>query len=113
MKMMKKARKLSIFVTLCGIYLASAIQASAQTRGLSGVVELDAGVAFIDYRVEITVNNHAFIVVPPFSILRPVTSSESVEVVLAAGTSSIEYSLTNIVPNPAPLLLIPVICLTR
>jgi len=77
------------------------VNAVSQTRGLSGVVELDSGIAFGDFRLEITVNNHSFVVIPPsFTIIRPITSSESVEVTMFEGDRLVEYSVNDILLDP-------------
>ena len=97
---MRKANALLLFL---GLVLCSAVaspSAIGQTRSLGGSLQLDTGVAAEDLRLEITVNNHIIIVQPPFSITRPITSSESTEVVMLAGQDSIDYLVTDILPDP-------------
>lgn len=96
-------RKVNTLLLFLGLVLSSAVattSATGQTRTLSGSLKLDTGMAAEDLRLEVTVNNHIIVVLPPFSITRPITSSESTEVTMLAGRDSIDYLVTNILPDP-------------
>lgn len=75
--------------------------ATAQTRDLSGLITLDTDVALKDYRLRITVNNHIIVVSPPsFTITRPITSKEFVDVTLPEGENTVSYLVNNIRLDP-------------
>lgn len=74
----------------------------SQTRSLSGSIILDAGPSEVDRAIVVIVRNHSFTVLPPsFSILRPVTSTESTLVFLPQGSSSVDYSIDGIISDPS------------
>ncbi len=72
-----------------------------QVRTLAGEIRLDVGVAVADLAVDVTVNNHSFVVVPPsFTIIRPITSRQTRRVTLRQGEDSALYFVDNILTNP-------------
>lgn len=89
-------------LSFCIILMSLLVQiSSAQTRSLSGVISLDVGTSDIERTIIVSVRNHSITVVPPFfSIIRPVTSVETTTVVLPQGSSSVAYSVQNIISNP-------------
>lgn len=88
-------------ITLLFTLSVSSIASAQSTRSLSGTLTLDVGPSEIARDIEITVNNHSFVVIPPaFTILRPITSRESTIVRMQSGTSQVNYSIENIVTDP-------------
>jgi len=76
-------------------------EVSAQsTRSLSGTLSIDIGTNEIDRNIEITVNNHSFVVLPSLAFIRPITSSETAIVALPAGSSQLSYTINNIISDP-------------
>ena len=88
---------------LLSVLLIANIQASfaqEQFRSLNGELNLDAGVAQQDLNLRVTVRNHSFVVIPGFTIIRPITSQVSDTVVIAEGASSTSYSISQIIEDP-------------
>jgi len=98
---MRKTNATLLFLVLVLCSAVASTSAMGQTRTLSGSLKLDTGVAAENLRLEVTVNNHIIIVQPPFSITRPITSSESTEVTMLEGQDTVDYLVTNILPDPA------------
>lgn len=73
---------------------------SQTTRGVSGAITLDVTPSDKNRVIEVTVNNHSFVVIPPFTIIRPITSSQSTRVTLTAGESTINYFIDGIIDDP-------------
>lgn len=93
-------KSLRIYIFLCTLFVSGVAEAQS-TRTLSGTLTLDVTPSQIDREIEITIRNHAFVVIPPnFAILRPITSSESTIITMPAGSSRVNYSLSNIITAP-------------
>lgn len=89
-----------LLVTSLIIAIVLGSTAWAQTRSLSGRLSLDIGPSDIDRTVMISVRNHSFLVLPTFTILRPITSIESTTVTLATGSASVDYVINDIIADP-------------
>lgn len=81
--------------------LCSTLALAQTTRSLSGTIELDVAPNQKNRVIEITVNNHSFVVLPSLAILRPITSSQARRVTLPAGQSSVDYFVDGIIDDPS------------
>lgn len=70
------------------------------TRSLSGNVVIDVGTIDRDLNIELTVSNHSFVVLPTFTIIRPITSQRSTTVQLPAGQTSAAFIIDEIILDP-------------
>lgn len=89
--------KTSLLLTLLVFTQPSLAQ---QTRTLTGTIQLDYGVAERDYVIDVTVRNHSFVVFFPFTILRPITSEVTQQLVIKAGRFSASYHIAGIIEDP-------------
>lgn len=94
--MLKHLFHLSLILNL----IFSSLSFAQTTRTLSGTIELDVAPNQKNREIEITVNNHSFVVLPSLTILRPITSSQARLVSLPAGQSSIDYFIDGIIDDP-------------
>lgn len=71
------------------------------TRSLEGLISLDVAPAVRDLTLDIIVNNHSFVVLPPpFGILRPIQSSVSTRIQILEGQTNANYVLDGIIDDP-------------
>jgi len=95
-------RKHLILILLFIVSFGNDFVYAQTTRSLTGRVNLDVGPSDKNRMIEITVNNHSFVVIPPnFTILRPITSSRSTLVMLPARESSFTYLIDSIIFDPS------------
>lgn len=97
----------ALLLIISAVFLTFGVNPAAaqQTRSLFGEVSLDVGVAPKDLAIDVTVNNHAFVVVPPtLTIIRPITSKQTRRITIKKGEASATYFVDNIITdNPPPI----------
>jgi len=95
-----------LFKNIASVLFASTILVpnillAQTTRTLEGRIDLDVGSAVKDLALDIVVNNHSFVVLPPaFTIVRPIQSSVITRVNLIEGQNSVSYFLNDIINDP-------------
>lgn len=90
-----------VFLFSFGVTCASAQQA----RTLAGEIALDVGVAPKNLAIDVIVNNHSLVVLPPpFGIIRPITSTQVRRIAIREGEVSAPYFVDDILTDRPPLV---------